>query len=45
MVEVHDELSSDKAKRHPGDDEFGFHVLRVPVWAMLAYRASFRLLE
>ncbi len=29
----------------PGDNEFGFHVLRLPVWAMVVYRASFRLLE
>ena len=27
----------------PGDQEFGFHQLRVPVWFLLAYRASFRL--
>ncbi len=29
----------------PGDDEFGFHVLRLPLWTMVLYRASFRLLE
>jgi hypothetical protein len=29
----------------PGDDEFGFHVLRLPLWTMVVYRASFRLLE
>jgi hypothetical protein len=29
----------------PGDDEFGFHVLRLPVWAMLVYRASFLLAD
>ncbi len=27
----------------PSDDEFGFHVLRAPVYAMLVYRASFGL--
>lgn len=27
----------------PNDDEFGFHVLRAPVYAMLIYRASFGL--
>lgn len=29
----------------PGDDEFGFHVLRLPLWTMVVYRASFRLFE
>jgi len=40
-----DDLLSFTLLARPGDDEFGFHVLRVPVWAMLAYRASFRILE
>lgn len=29
----------------PGDDEFGFHVLRLPLGTMVVYRASFRLFE
>lgn len=29
----------------PGDDEFGFHVLGLPLWTMVVYRASFRLFE
>lgn len=27
----------------PGDDEFGFHVLRLPIYTMFIYRASFGL--
>lgn len=27
----------------PGDSEFGFHILKNPIWTMLVYRASFEL--
>lgn len=40
-----DDLLSLSLLARPGDDEFGFHLLRVPLWAMLVYRASFRLLD
>jgi hypothetical protein len=40
-----DDLLTVAVLTRPGDDEFGFHVLRLPLWTMIVYRASFRLLE
>ncbi|MBX3201964.1 MAG: hypothetical protein KF894_27760 [Labilithrix sp.] len=40
-----DDLLSVVVLARPGDDEFGFHVLRLPLWTMVLYRASFRLLD
>jgi len=40
-----DDLLSLLVLARPGDDEFGSHVLRLPLWTLLVYRASFRLLE
>lgn len=44
-LKARDDLLAITFLARPGDDEFGFHVLRMPVWAMVVYRASFRLLE
>lgn len=40
-----DLLSLSVLARPASDDEFGFHVLRAPLWVMLVYRASFQILE
>jgi hypothetical protein len=40
-----DDLLSLNVLARPGDDEFGFHVLRLPLWVMVVYRASFRLFD
>jgi hypothetical protein len=40
-----DDLVSVFVLTRPADDEFGFHVLRLPLWTMVVYRASFRLFE
>ncbi len=40
-----DDLLSVFVLARPGDDEFGFHTLRLPLWTMVVYRASFRLLD
>ncbi len=44
-AEKRDDLLSVVVLARPGDGEFGFHVLRLPLWTMVLYRASFRLLE
>jgi hypothetical protein len=44
-LKKHDDLLSLTVLARPGDDEFGFHVLRIPLWVMLVYRASFNLFD
>lgn len=39
-----DDLLSLQVLTRPADDEFGFQILRIPLWVMLVYRASFKLL-
>ncbi len=43
-IKHRDDLLSLQVLVRPGDDEFGFQVLRLPLWVMLIYRASFKLL-
>jgi hypothetical protein len=40
-IKHRDDLLSLQVLTRPGDDEFGFQILRVPLWVMLIYRASF----
>lgn len=44
-LKTRDDVLNVMVLMRPSDDEFGFHVLRLPLWAMVVYRASFRLLE
>lgn len=42
-IKHRDDMLSLQVLTRPGDDEFGFQILRIPLWVMLAYRASFKL--